>query len=440
MAQSITDWWLRLSTATTQRTARVFLKRPHSAQQAIKTNAKRWNIVDCGRRWGKTTLGIDLAVEPALRGYPVGWFNPTYKLLSEAWRDLKRTLEPVTRHRSETEHRIELITGGVVEAWTLEDPSAGRGRKYKRVVFDEAAMARNLEEAWEQAVRPTLTDLQGDAWFLSTPKGFNFFHTLFIRGQDERLSDYASWQMPSSTNPHLPAAEIEAVRQELPERVFRQEYEASFVDDASMIFDRSWWLGRNRYDASDPNLAHQAIGIYLSWDTGMKDKVANAYTARVAGFLMPDYRLLIRHVFRDRLTFPSLPHAISHDAETYAGIGGADQKVRGVLVEDKASGTSAIQTLRATAPAWLVPLLIPFQPNGSKEQRAEQAAVWCRNGCVLLPNPGPEVPWLLDYEEELFSAPLGEFMDQVDSTSQLILWVEHLLSQGYHARGAQLAA
>jgi hypothetical protein len=42
---------------------------------------------------------------------------------------------------------------------------------------------------------------------------------------------------------------------------------------------------------------------------------------------------------------------------------------------------------------------------------------------------------LLEYEDELFTAPLSEFMDQVDATSQLILWVERLLAEGLHSRG-----
>ena len=421
-----------MSTATT---ARIYLKRPHSAQQRIKAEAKRWNVVCCGRRWGKTTLGIDLAVEPALRGQPVGWFNPTYKLLSEAWRELKRTLEPVTRSRSETEHRIELITGGTLEAWTLEDAAAGRGRKYARAVFDEAAMARNLEEAWEQAIRPTLTDLSGDAWFLSTPKGFNYFHTLFERGQPAQNGPYASWQMSSMTNPYLRASELDMAAAELPERVFRQEYEASFVDDASMIFDRQWWLGQNRFDATDPEISFKSIGHWLSWDTGLKDKADNAYTARVAGYLMPDYRLLITNVWRDRLIFPALPTAIGQDAALHH-----DGKLRGVLIEDKASGTSAYQTLQASSPDWLVPLLVPFMPIGSKLQRAEQAAVWCKNGCVLLPEPSAVVPWLLDFENELFSVPQSEFMDQADAFAQLILWTERLLAEGFHARGGAARA
>jgi predicted phage terminase large subunit-like protein len=417
----------------------VNLRRLHPAQQRVKAEAKRWNVLAMGRRFGKTTLGIDLAVGPALEGYPVGWFNPTYKLLSEAWRELKRTLEPVTRHRSETEHRIELITGGIVEAWTLEDPMAGRGRKYKRIIVDEAAMSRNLEEAWEQAIRPTLTDYAGDGWFLSTPKGFNYFHTLYARGLSPDHPDYAAWQMPSSTNPYLPPSELELARMELPDRVYRQEYEASFVDDATMIFDRSWWAGQNRYDPEDETLPYKALAVFLSWDTGMKDKVTNAYTARVAGFLMPDYKLVIRHVMRDRITFPALPSIIAQDAETWRWQIGRDQKLRGILIEDKASGTSALQTLKHTAEPWIAELLKPFMPSGDKAQRAEQAAVWCKNGSVLLPQPGLAVPWLMDYEDELFLAPQSEFMDQVDATSQLILWTEHYLAEGFHARQGRAA-
>jgi hypothetical protein len=48
-----------------------------------------------------------------------------------------------------------------------------------------------------------LTDYIGEAWFLSTPKGFNYFKTLFDRGQDPEQTDWASWQMPSEGNPHI---------------------------------------------------------------------------------------------------------------------------------------------------------------------------------------------------------------------------------------------
>jgi hypothetical protein len=59
-------------------------------------------------------------------------------------------------------------------------------------VVDEAAMIPTLQEAWQQSIRPTLTDLRGSAWFLSTPKGMNYFKVLFDLGQDSERDDWAS--------------------------------------------------------------------------------------------------------------------------------------------------------------------------------------------------------------------------------------------------------
>ena len=54
---------------------------------------------------------------------------------------------------------------------------------------------------------------------------------------------------------------------------------------------------------------------------------------------------------------------------------------------------------------------------------------------VLLPQPGPEAVWLMDFEDELFNFPQGRFADQVDAFSQLILYVENYLAEGWRARG-----
>lgn len=219
-------------TATAEVT--VTLPRPHQGQAGVLANAKRFNVLDCGRRFGKTLLGITLGSRTALDGAPVGWFAPTYKDSAEAWRDLKRTLAAVTRDKSEQEKRLELVTGGVIEVWTLMDPDSGRGRKYKRIVVDEAAKITKLEEAWTETLRPTLADYRGDAWFLSTPKGRNYFWTLFnmAAGYD----GWQSWQLPTSANPFIHSAEIEDARRQLPQSAFEQEYMAAFTEDAGAVF------------------------------------------------------------------------------------------------------------------------------------------------------------------------------------------------------------
>lgn len=209
----------------------------YPVQQQIKDEGLRFNVLDIGRRAGKTFLGINLALETAAMGFPVGWFAPSYKYVLEVWRDLLRPVSDIATKINATERRIELPNGGLIEVWTLENEDAGRGRKYKRAIVDEAAMVSKLKTSWEESIRPTLTDYAGDAWFLSTPKGLNFFYDLFQRGQDqEQFPAWKSWHLPSSVNPYLPPSEIEAARLELPELVYKQEYLAEFLSGDGAVF------------------------------------------------------------------------------------------------------------------------------------------------------------------------------------------------------------
>lgn len=164
-------------------------------------------------------------------------------MLLEVWRDVTQILKPVTVRSNAQDHRIELVTGGIVDMWSLDSPDVARGRKYKRVIIDEAAMIVALQEAWEKVIRPTLADMEGDAWFLSTPRGFNYYHDLYERGAAQRVSypDWMAWQMPTQTNPHMRPAEIEAMRRELPTSVARQEIDALFeAENEGALWLRSW--------------------------------------------------------------------------------------------------------------------------------------------------------------------------------------------------------
>lgn len=217
------------------REVRVQLPALHPAQQQVLVTARRFNVVCCGRRWGKTTLGIERLLVAALAGQPVAWLAPTYRMLAEVWQQIALRVQPVTRRSVRQEHRIELLTGGRIELWSMEHPDRLRGRWYARVVLDEAAMLRDAAQVWAQVVRPTLTDRAGDAWLLSTPRGHNFFWQCYQRGQ-QHDSEWQSWQMPTSSNPYIAAAELAAAQRELPAHSFAQEYGAQFLDDAGGVF------------------------------------------------------------------------------------------------------------------------------------------------------------------------------------------------------------
>ena len=141
--------------------ARLRLPRPHAAQQRVIDERKRFNVLACGRRWGKTELGMDRLINAALPGKPVAWFAPSYKLLAPVWRELQTRLRPVTRDCNQAERRLELKGGGSLEMWSLDSPDSGRGRAYAAVVLDEVALIPDFEHAWQESIRPQLTDHSG---------------------------------------------------------------------------------------------------------------------------------------------------------------------------------------------------------------------------------------------------------------------------------------
>lgn len=210
----------------------------HAAQRMVDSEAQRFNVLCAGRRTGKSVLSRRRLLRVAAKGRPVAYFAPTYKMLSEYWRETVQEWQPLIEKLNVQQNRILLKGGGSLDMWSLDEPNAARGRKYAHVAIDEAAIIARLQEAWQQVIRPTLSDYQGTADFYSTPRGHNFFYQCFQRGQDEAHPEWISWQLPTSRNPFIKPAEIEAARLELPERVFAQEYLAQFLDDSGGVLRR----------------------------------------------------------------------------------------------------------------------------------------------------------------------------------------------------------
>jgi hypothetical protein len=191
---------------------------PHPGQRRVLESPARFKVVSAGRKFGKTMLAVEwltLMDGGALDGFPVAYFAPRYQVLLEVWEMIRRTLEPVIRRSPKNEKRIELITGGVIEFWSLEKKDAGRSRKYKRVVVDEAAHAPYLKEAWDQSIRQTVIDYRGEAMIISTPNGRNYFYDLYMRSLADK--EWASFQMPTAVNPEISATGV--ARPCIPSRV-----------------------------------------------------------------------------------------------------------------------------------------------------------------------------------------------------------------------------
>jgi len=276
--------------------ATIELDRPHPGQQRVLDGAARFNVLQCGRRFGKTKLGTHLLIDGGLRGWPVAWFAPTYKLLAEVWREALDILAPLKPKVNSQEKRIGLPTRGVLDFWSLDDADPARGRKYKRAVVDEAGIARNLQSAWQNAIRPTLTDLQGEAWFLGTPKGRNFFNRLFARGESGNDPDWRAWRLPTVTNPYIDPAEVEAARRDMPPAAFDQEFMGIPADDGGNPFGMDAIAACAREGLADGPVA--AFGLDLAkkrdWSVlcGLNDAGGCCHLDRWQG----DWRQTIRKV------------------------------------------------------------------------------------------------------------------------------------------------
>jgi phage FluMu gp28-like protein len=130
---------------------------------------------------------------------------------------------------------VTFANGGEIAVRSADNPDSLRGEGLDLAILDECAFMQ--ESAWTEAIRPALSDRKGRAIFISTPKGRNWFWRLFQQGiaGDNNIM---SWQLPTVDNPYIDPSEVDAARQSLPERVYRQEFLAEFIDDAGGVFRR----------------------------------------------------------------------------------------------------------------------------------------------------------------------------------------------------------
>jgi len=371
--------------------------------------ARRYNVVALGRRAGKSTLAQHVLVMRALQErQPVGYFAPTYKLLAEFWREVRNVLQVVTVQKSEQDHRVEMMGGGVLECWSLDDPNPARGRKYGLIVVDEAAMVRDLLEIWQLALRPTLTDLSGGAWFMSTPRGLNDFHVLYQQGQDPLQREWASWQMPTAVNPFIDADELVAAKAELPERAWSQEYEAAFLQiEGGGVFRGVDAVSRLK--PTPPERGHQYV-IGVDWGR------TNDFTA----FSVIDATLM-QQVALDR--FSEIDYELQTErlhkwCEVYHPVlvVAEHNSMGGPLTERLQTGYSRLLgKARAALPVWAWDAT-----NASKAALVQALGLAIEQGVLSLLDDAVQQAELLGYEAQVlpsgmirYGAPFGQHDDTV---------------------------
>lgn len=207
-------------------------------QQIIFDDPHRFRTVVAGRRFGKSHLLMqELAYHARIPDQRAWAVYPSYRQGKQIlWKPLKKRLVDLNWVKSinETDLTIVLRNDSEISIRSADNYDSMRGVGLNFVALDEAA-DMELNEVWNEVLRPTLSDTGGRALFVGTPKGLNYLKDLYDLGATEPEA-WASYQFTTLAGGRVLESEIEAARRDLDERTFRQEYMASFETYAGLIY------------------------------------------------------------------------------------------------------------------------------------------------------------------------------------------------------------
>ena len=211
-------------------------------------------------------------------GGRVAWVAPTYKNSRPMWRWLEGVTLPLQRHGvqiSRAERHITFPNGGGVGVFSADNPVGIRGEAFHLVVVDEAA--RVSEETYQDAIRPTLADFDGDLMLISTPAGRNWFHAEYQRAVSDGIEAHA-WHAATEANPipNIQKAFVRA-RETLPTRSFQQEWLAEFVADGA-VFRNVRACATAAHDTPEQHAGHNVV-FGVDWAAKVDFTVIVAFCA-----------------------------------------------------------------------------------------------------------------------------------------------------------------
>lgn len=206
-------------------------------QKTVAHDPTRFRVLVTGRRFGKTTLAIRELCFTAREPNKVCWYvAPSYRQAKQiAWVQVKKVLQELrwVKTINEAELTILLKNGSRISLRGADNPDSLRGVGIDFLVMDECADIE--QDAWTQVLRPTLSDTKGRALFCSTPKGLSWLYDLFQQGQMGN-PEWKSWQYTTLQGGWVDMEEIEQAKKDLSEKVFRQEYEATWETFSGVVY------------------------------------------------------------------------------------------------------------------------------------------------------------------------------------------------------------
>lgn len=203
---------------------------PRPGQYEVLKSLRRFNVLVCHRRWGKTVLCINKLIASALRNTQE---RPRYAYIAPLYRQSKQVAWDYLKHYTqvipgttfnESELRVDLPNGARIQLFGADNPDALRGIYLDGVVLDE--YAQMSPKAWSEVIRPALSDRQGWAIFIGTPKGHNAFYELYEYAKTQE--DWFAGMYRASETKVISETELRAAKGTMDPDEYAQEFECSF--------------------------------------------------------------------------------------------------------------------------------------------------------------------------------------------------------------------
>lgn len=213
---------------------------PHAKQREVHLSRARFRVAVAGRQSGKTRTGVaeiaDWAMPNDLQGAEAQfwWVTASYRTKDKAWRDLNSHIPAeyvVKKHESGL--YMDLRNSSRISIRSADAPDSLVSEALHGLIGDE--FCQWGPDVWPMLLRPMLTTTRGPALFAGTPRGRNWGYDLYARGLQPD-PEWESFRWASNESPYFSQEEFVQARMEMPERIFRQEILAEFLESGGEVF------------------------------------------------------------------------------------------------------------------------------------------------------------------------------------------------------------
>jgi hypothetical protein len=259
---------------------------PRPLQAELHRRLKRFSVLVCHRRFGKTVLAVNELIDRALRctlerpryAYIAPYRNQAKTI---SWDYLQAHLRPIPGVAfNQAELRADLPNGSRITIYGADNPDALRGIYLDGVVFDE--FAQMPQRLWSEIIRPALADRRGWAVWIGTPMGRNAFFEIYEYARTTNDPEWFAALYKASETDILDPVELASARREMADDDrFEQEFECSFV--AAIIGS---YYGPQMKAAEEEKRVCRIpvephVKVTTAWDLGIGDSTAIWFCQRV---------------------------------------------------------------------------------------------------------------------------------------------------------------